>query len=167
MPDFSKLKEAGGEFAFYWALEIMKPDIVKGFREWLNKYNLEDFFAMIKKGEMPPVTSDMFARVTDKTKYLRKITPLELCEFLAEASPPIMDLIQNMGQDGANYIIKLREYLLDCCENPENAPVIAEGGAEKPPEMAKITCDSCKKSWMVKKEEVASVKACIFCHAPA
>jgi hypothetical protein len=164
---FNSLKKAGSEFAFHMAIELQRPKIIEGLRTWLGNFNLEQFRAMILNNEMPPISSDMFAAVNPHAKYLDSFSVMDLFELLGETSPDLFNMIQGLGEQGALYMVGLRKYLLDCCKHPDKAPAIVDVGQEKAPEMIKLVCDQCKKSWVVKKEKVSSITACPFCRAPA
>jgi len=162
---WDKAKEIGSEFAFHMAIEISKPDIVKGFREWLSGFTIQEFKEMILKGEMPPVSGDMFSNAAPYVKYMEGFSVFDLFEFVGEASPELFKMIQDMGAQGANYLVTLRQYLLDCCKHPEKAPAVVPD-AGKAPEMVSVTCDKCGKKFVVKKSEVATLEKCPFCEAP-
>lgn len=50
----------------------------------------------------------------------------------------------------------------------EQVEEITFKAAKKPlSSVVKITCDQCGNSWPVRREDVPSIKECIFCHAPA
>jgi hypothetical protein len=164
---WNSLKQAGSEFAFHMGLEIQRDKIVQATREWLSNFTIDQFKTMILKNEMPPISSDMFAEINPYSKFLPSITVEELFELLNDASPELCNMIQSLGEQGAIYIVGLRKYFLKCATHPELAPAIVDVGKQKPPEMVKITCDHCKKTFPWQKDKVSSIKACPFCHTPA
>lgn len=156
---FDRLKKVGGEFAFYTAVEFERPNIIKGLQKWMGAYKIQDFQKMLIEGQMPAIDPNLSSVVAPYAKYLVKFTAIDLMEAIGEASPAVFQLIQDNGETGAAYLIKLRKHLIDSCTRPAQA---AAG-----PEMVKCTCETCQKTWLVEKSKVSEVVECPFCHEPA
>ncbi|MDD5511554.1 MAG: hypothetical protein PHI12_12200 [Dehalococcoidales bacterium] len=164
---FQGIKNAASEFGFQMAVEFERPKIVKGFKEWLSNFTLDQFREMIVKNQMPPVTSDMFEKAQPFAKFLSSISVLDLLEFLTEASPDLSQMIQGMGEQGATYLVNMRSYMLECCRHPEKAPAIADTGQGKGPDIVTVTCDKCGKSFPMTREKAQALEKCPGCGAPA
>lgn len=160
-------KSAASEFAFQMAVEFSRPQIIAGLRDWLGRYTLEEFKKMVVESRMPPISSEMFRNVQPYAKYLHKFTVYDLFEALGEASPELFNMIQSMGEAGAAYIIRLRQYLLECAKEPEKAAPVVETNKVQAKEVVTIQCDKCKKSFPVPRESLDKLKECPFCKAPA
>lgn len=117
---------------------------------------------MVRKGRFPPLEQLDFSAISDNSEHLERITTDRLIDFIAEARPDLIIAIQDMGNKGGKYILKLRRHLLDQIKHPEMA--LAKSTDYKPElEMVKATCSNCSKSWPVPKDQASSIDKCPFC----
>lgn len=152
------LKNFGSRFAFELFLEMNKKALLDGFKEYLKNIQPADIASMIDNGKLPPMEGLDFSVVGDNIKHIEKIKLIRFIEFINEARPDLSKVIQSKGQAGVDYLVKLREHVIKK----------AKGDDFKPESnMILVTCDSCQKSWPVKKEEVATITVCPFCNTPA
>ena len=202
-------KDVGGKFlkatAVELFLEMYKKDIVEGLGKTLRMLNPTEVPRMVRENEAFPVPAKYFTKCAGFVDIIEKF-PVDRFfeEFLAPASPLVAAAIIDMGDEGADYIVKFKRFFVDSVkaeavlqapetepEPEETEPVIEEteerplaaGPAlrfkvaeattaekiveTKPPKMKKLTCDGCGHKWTVPEEEVAAVKECPKCQAPA
>ena len=158
-----RLSKFGSRLAFEFFVEVMHNQIVAGLRKYLSSIGTEDIGQMVKKGEFPPLEHLDFSALGDNNEHLEKISVVRLMEYIAEARPDLATVIQDMGMQGAEYLVKLRLHLLEMVKHPEK-PLAKSTDYEPKAEMVKATCDQCGKSFSVPKEQSASIKECPFCH---
>lgn len=156
------LKDTGKELAFTAAVEYYKPKIIEGLRDWLKAYSKDELKAMIIRGELPQIPPDVFAEAHGWADYIVKI-PIEevFMELLVPARPEVVQIIQETGQAGSDYIAKLYYYLIDCVKDPEGAQVAASGPKAK---IVDVTCSECKKSFPIAEDKVKTLTECPLCH---
>jgi len=160
----ARLVKAGSSFAFWFFVEMMHDQIIKGLREYLASMHPGDVPEMVRKGEFPSMEHLDFSAVGDYAEHLEKIPLVTLVEYLAEARPDLVKAIEKMGMQGAEYLVNLRLHLLGLVKHPQKA--LGESTGYKPKEeMVQATCDQCGKSWAVPKSEAECIKECPFCHA--
>ena len=159
-----RLAKFGNRFLLEFFIEAMHGTIVKGIRAYLAPVKSEDIPEIIKQNLFPPLKGMNLSIVTDNAELIKTISAVRIMEFIGEARPDLATAIQEMGMPGAEYIVKLRAYLLDLAMHPENA--LGKSTDYKPElEMAKFTCSKCKKSWVAKKVEASEYDKCPFCGA--
>ncbi len=148
------LGKFGSRFAFEFLVEIMRDAIIQGLKKYLRSITAEDIPAMVREEKFPPLEHLDFSGVGDSIEHIKKISLLRLMEFIAEARPDLAMALQNMGDAGAEYLVKLRLHILQRIEHaefkPEENVVLAH-------------CDKCGKKWPVKEDEASSITKCPFC----
>ena len=153
-----KLGKFGGRFAFEFFLQTIHGVIIEGLKRYLSTTQAEDITGMIQECRFPPIARLDLSAVGDNLSHLEKISLLRLMKFIAEARPDLAEAIQDQGQAGADYMAKLREYLLDGVRQPAKD---SEFIPEK--DTAIAHCDKCDNKWPVSKEELLELKVCPFC----
>ena len=150
------MKQFGSTLTFEFYLKTMHGAIIEGFRKYLSSIQPEDIRAMVKEDRFPPLEHLDLWGVSDNAEHLERITSDRLIDFIAEARPDLITVIQDMGVQGGKYIIKLRLHILGLLKHaefkPEENVVLAH-------------CDKCGKKWPVKKDEASSITKCPFCGA--
>lgn len=150
-----QLKKVGSRFAFEFFLEVWKERFVEMLRKWLSSVTVEDMQKMVKRGKFPDTEGLNFGAVQEYLEYVEKMSANRLFEeYLAPARPDLAQAIQEMGMSGAQWLVKLREHLLDQIRQVTK-PVKKD--------MVQATCDSCRKSWPVPREEFDKIESCPFC----
>lgn len=150
-----QLKKVGSRFAFEFFLEVWQPRLVEMLRKWLSPVTVEDLKKMVRRGKFPDTKGLNFGGVQPYLEYLEKMSTERLFEdYIAPARPDLSHAIQEMGMPGAQWLVKLRQHLLDQVRS-----------ATKPvkKDMVKATCDNCHKSWPVPRDEFKDIKECPFC----
>jgi len=148
----------GSRFAFEFFLETMHGPMIEGLRQYLSSISVEDIPAMVRNEKFPSIDKLDFSFIGENIQHIERISLLRMVEFIAEARPDLMGVIQNLGGEGAAYMAKLRQYLLDHVKSIEFKP---EG------DMVLATCDECKRQWPVPREKAESINECPFCHHKA
>ena len=158
-----RLQKAASSFAFWFYIEIMHDEVIKGLRNYLASIQPEDIARMVREGEFPPFEDLDFSAVGDNVEHLEKVPlfspnddgdPPGLVEWLAEARPDLVKEIQDMGKQGAEYLVKLRLHILGLLKHTEFKPE---------EDVVLASCDKCGKKWPVKKDEASSITKCPFC----
>ena len=150
-----QVKKVGSRFAFEFFLEVWKEKLVEVLRKWLSSVTVEDMKKMVKRGKFPDTAGLNFGGVHDYIEYLEKMSTERLFEdYIAPARPDLAQAIQEMGMPGAQWLVKLRQHLLNLVK-----------GATKPikKDVVKATCDACGKSWPVPRAEFKDITKCPFC----
>jgi len=204
-------KDVGGKFLKATALELFlemyKKDIIEELGNALRMLNPAEVPRMVREGIAFPIPDSFFAKCASFEEYVEKF-PVERFfeEFLAPASPLVVAAIIDMGDEGAEYMVNLKQFFVDSIkaqaelrkqaaesepaveetaktepaveETEEIPPVaprfrvkVAEAApaerTKKPVKLKQLTCEECSHKWTVPEDEVASVKECPECRAPA
>ena len=154
----TSLGKFGNRFAFEFFLETMYVSIIQELKKYLSDTKAEDIPAMIRKGEFPSSKHLDFSAVGDNIEHVKKISLLRLMEFFAEARPDVAQAIQDRGNAGAEYMVKLRIHLLDKIRQSAG-----DKGFRSQEDTVMAHCDKCDRRWPVKKEEFSSIEVCPFC----
>ncbi|MBU1067188.1 hypothetical protein KKE60_05345 [Patescibacteria group bacterium] len=149
-----QLSKFGNRFAFEFFLETAHDAIVQGLERYLNDITPEKIRDMVRNGEFPSIKHLNLAAVGDNLEHIEKISLVRLVEFIGEARPDLVTAIQDMGEEGVAYLVKLRQHILDRLKNTEFK--LEQG-------MVLAHCEECGKKWPIKKEEAGSIKKCPFC----
>jgi len=159
-----RVKRFASRYAFEFFLEVMHDSIIEGFKKYLSPINPEDVRRMVREGTFPPTENVDFSAVTDHADFLEGIGELRLMEdFLAKARPDLAKAIIDMDAAGAEWVVKLRQHLLEKVRHPE-AELAKSTDYVPKKDTVLLTCDKCKKQWPVAKDQAAAVKECPFCH---
>jgi len=154
-----QLKKVGSRFAFEFFLEVWQPRLVEMLRKWLSPVTIEELRKMVKRGKFPDTTGLNFGAVQEYIEYLEKMSTERLFEeYIAPARPDLSQVIQDMGMPGAQWLVKLRQHLLD---------QVRGATTSVKQDIVQATCDSCHRSWPVPRAEFDSIKECPFCHTRA
>lgn len=162
----TKFKKAGNRFLFELAIEEFYPMIIKEFKNWLRPLTPEKVKEMIKKGELPELDPQWFQTLGDYREYVLKIKIGRVAQAIGDARPDLGKAIIECGDEGGIWLHKLYVHLLECVDHPEK--LIPEAAKPVPgEEMVQAHCQSCDKTWPVKKADFAKVDKCPFCGAGA
>lgn len=151
-------KKISSRFMFEMGLEWFHDQIMEGVRKWLGQYSPEDIRRMVRQRQFPSVPTHYFEQVSGWSQYLEKISVIRLMEMIAEARPELAAAIEEMGMEGAEYMVLLREQFLAWAKDPSQAPVVGEKV-----DMVKAVCDACGQSWPVKRADFEKIEKCPFC----
>ncbi len=151
-----QISKFGSRFAFEFFLETAHDAIVQALQRYLSNITSEKIRIMVRNGEFPSIKHLNLAAVGDNLEHIEKISLMRLVEFIGEARPDLVTAIQDMGEEGVGYLVKLRQHILDRLKNAEFK--LEQG-------MVLAHCEECGKKWPVKKEKAASIEKCPFCGA--
>ena len=150
-----QVKKVGSRFAFEFFLEVWKEKLVEMLRKWLSSVTVEDLQKMVKRGKFPDPAGLNFGAVQDYIEYLEKMSTERLFEeYIAPARPDLAEAIQEMSMPGAQWLVKLRQHLLDQVRKVAK-PVKQD--------IVQAKCDACGKSWPVPRDEFDKIESCPFC----
>jgi len=156
----STAKSVLGTFAFELMLESFLPQIINGMRRLLGGMTADQVPGMVRRKEYPYVDPFYFAEVSEFIDHLDKISVIRFAEFIKAARPDLVEALELQGMAGAEYLVSLRQHLLECIRDPKQVPKAKQTRDE----YANAKCDACGKSWPVKKSEASQVTECPFCH---
>ncbi len=149
-----QLARFGSRFAFEFFLETMHDSIIKGLKRYLSGISAEDIPGMVRSERFPSLAHLDLSEVGDNVAHIEKISLLRLVEFIAEARPDLVAAIQEQGESGVGYMVKLRQHILDRIKQIEFKPE---------QDMVLASCDKCGKQWLVPKDKAADIRECPFC----
>jgi len=156
----STAKSMLGAFAFEMMIEQFWPQIIGGMRRFLAGTTQEQIPGMIKRKEYPYIEPAYFAEASEFIEHLEKVSVVRLTEAINAARPDLVEVLERQGLAGAEYLVALRQHLLECLRDPRRVPA----ARQKKEEYATARCDKCGRSWPVKKSEASHVTECPFCH---
>lgn len=154
-----RLKKFGSRVAFEFFIEGWRPQAVIELKKWLSRYSPEDIRNMVNNGEYPDVSKLNFSEASGYIEYIEKISLVRLVEeYLLPARPDLIEAVVEMDAKGAEWLANLRIHLLDKIRNSTKP-------SERTPKdkLVLATCDNCKNSWTVAKEELPNLDKCPFC----
>lgn len=157
-----QLKNLGSRFAFEFALEMFHDDIIKALRASMEGMQPADIPAMVVEMRFPMLDHVDFSMATDNIEHLEGLSAIRMMELVAEARPDLAEAVQAMDMAGAEYVVRLRQHLLDRVKHPELA-MSKSTEYSAPSNMARASCDQCGKSWTVPKSEAPQACVCPFC----
>ena len=194
-------KTAGGKFLKNMAVELFiethHAELVNSFAESLSFIEPADVSKYIKGKEALPIPETLFTGLVGFEDWLEEFEPARLFEWIAEATPLIAAAIMDMGEEGSDYIVSLKAFIVDSVkakasqsaeevvepppaleeeETPApaqfRATIVGEDTPPTPPKKVKkpkkkLTCDSCHQTWEATEEEAAATTVCPHCGAPA
>jgi len=151
-----QFKKVGSRFAFEFFLEVWQPKLIEMLRKWLSTVTVEDLQKMVKRGKFPDPAGLNLGAVQDYIEYLEKMSTERLFEdYIAPGRPDLAQAIQEMGMPGAQWLVKLRQYLLNQVRGV--AKTVKQ-------DIVQAKCDACGKSWPVPRAEFKDITECPFCH---
>jgi len=159
------LGRIGGQLAFNMYLEVWRPEIISGLRDFLEYITPQKARQMVQSGELIQVDPKHLPRAKAYLKYMKQITSSDLFEAIVEARQDIAEVIASFGEDGRLYMKAVRRNLLtQVAEAPDILPEAAPPGV--PPETVTAKCDKCEGKWPVKKADIQNLVEleCPFCH---
>ena len=151
-----QLKKFGGDFAIEFFLEVWKPKIIVGLREWLESYTPEQIRKMVSQGKFLDVRRINFSVASDYLEHIEVISAEELFkDFFIPARPDLAETLLDIPADrGIRWFEKLRQHLLD---------QVKEAAESVKQDIILAKCDACGKSWPVPREEFDTIESCPFC----
>jgi len=149
-----KLGKFGSRLAFEFFLETMHDSIIQGLKKYLKTIKAEDIPAMVRDGRFPELAHLDLSAIGVNVEHIEKISLVRLVEFIAEARPDLATPIMNLGDSGAEYMVKWRLHILGSLKRTE---------FKLEENVVLAHCDKCDKKWPVKKDEAESITKCPFC----
>lgn len=153
-----ELKAAGKQLFIDTYLEFYRGEVIANVKRAVAPFSPDDIREFVAEGKAPPLPPPAIKALSGYEDYLEALKPEELFEWLAEARPDLAETLMSLGDQGAEYIVRLRQFLVDSIRNPEEAPV-------KQPEsqMVELTCDACGAKWTLPRNLAEKVRMCPFC----
>lgn len=155
MGNGDKLKAAGKELLLDVYTEFYQDEIIDKLRKFLMPVTPENLKQMVAEGKAPPVPSEAVEQLTGYEDYLEKLKPEEIFQWLLKARPDLAEALVSLGDEGAEYVVKLQGFIVDSIKKPEGVP--------KPESMVQLHCDSCGADWPLPKNLAEQVQVCPFC----
>lgn len=154
-----ELKAAGKEILIDTYLEFYHDEVIATVRKFLNPFSPDDIRRFVAEGKAPPMPAPAIEALSGYEDYLESLKPEELFQWLAEARRDLAEALASLGDEGADYMVRLKSFILDSIRDPEGAPNQA---AES---IVKLTCESCGAEWRLPRSQAEKVTLCPFCGA--
>jgi len=126
----SQYKHVGGKFLKGTALELFleyyHDDLIKNFEIALATIPPEVVPELVKGGAALPIPIEFFKNLKGFEEYLETIEPGRLFEWIAEASPLHASAIMDLGDEGAEYMVKLKQFIMDSIKAVEEVAEVQE-----------------------------------------
>ena len=147
---------------------------------------------MVKGKIALPIPPTFFEFLQGFEDFLDNFEPERLFQWIAEANPLIAAAIMDQGKDGADYMVRFKQFVIDSVKalEPQEEPLEEPATDEATPEPAGkteessvtkqppakpqvkpghklLTCDKCKEPFTVTDEEAKNIKECPLCGEPA
>lgn len=140
----NQYKHVGGKFLKGTALELFleyyHDDLIESFKRALNTIPPEMVPELIKGGAALPIPIEFFQSLKGFEEHLETIEPGRIFEWIAEASPLHASAIMDLGKEGANYMVKLKQFIMDSVRAVEEPAEVQETiEVEKPEPTAEQT----------------------------
>jgi len=160
----AKLKQGGGRFVFELFIELYREDIVNGFKKYLERYTVEDIVKMVDESRFPSLAGLNLREAHDYVEYIEKITPKRFFEAMADARVDLAEAILDQGDKGVEYIVKLREHIIELVKSPGKSMAEAKDYSSKGESKTKLaTCMDCHQSFPVPIDATEDQIECPFC----
>lgn len=150
-------------------IDYYHDDLIMSFRLALSHIKPKEVPDFVRNGKALPIPPQFFEELKGLEDYLEKIEPQRLFKWINEASPEIGEALMELGDDGAEYMVKLKSFIIDSIRAlpslAEEEGVEKEAETEMPSasEHVRLTCDECGQSWIATEEEAAATTECPFC----
>jgi len=154
---YDKLKAGAKELFIDLFIEFNREEIIEIMRKFLSPLKPGDMEEFVASGTAPPLPPTAIKNLKAYEDYIEKINPQEVFEFLSAARPDLGELLVSLGDKGAEYVVKLKQFIVDSVKSYKEEPV------EPAKAMVKLHCESCGKNWILPKEEAEAVIKCPFC----
>lgn len=158
MGGFDELKAVGKELFIETYVELFGNEIVDTLGKILAPLNPDNLKQLVAEGKAPPVPDEAVEELKGYEDYLEKLKPEEVFEWLFKARPDLANTLVSLGDEGAEYMVKWRAFIMDSIRNPEGAPT--KPAAES---LVELHCESCGAKWPLPKELAEQVTMCPFC----
>lgn len=135
----NQYRDVGGKFLKSMAIELFletyKGELVERLANSLRLLNPAELPRMVRENVAFPIDESFFVQCVGFEEYIEKF-PIERFfeEFLVPANPLISAAIIDMGDDGADYLVKFKKFFLDSVKAESAKRKVEESIEEKPPE---------------------------------
>lgn len=125
-----RYKSSGGRFVKNTLIEMFidnfHEEIIFRLKEVLDKVSPEDVGRYVHNNEALPIPPDTFDFLKGFEDYLETFDEGRLFEYIAEANPLIAAAFMDMGDEGAEYFVKLKKFFIDSVKAAKGIEEIAE-----------------------------------------
>ena len=183
------LKGIGGRLGraivFETYLETHHDFLIAAFKAALGHIRPADVPSYVQGNMALPIPEEAFRQMSGLEDCLERIEPHRIAEWINEARPEIFLALAELGDEGAEYIVRFKQFIIASVKAAGKQPEEGEKEEATPPDESKeatpssqksqvepphsfrVNCDECNESWMVTQEELADLKTCPFCDAPS
>lgn len=164
MTGFDKLKAAGKEALIDTYLEFNPGEVIAKLRKVLEPLTPDNLRQLVTEGQAPPIPKAIVESLRGYEDYLGRLMPQELAEWLKKARPDLAETLMELGDSGAEYVVKLKTFFLESIKAPASAePSSPEEPSGPKPQMVGLHCEACGEDWALPKNKAEQVKSCPFC----
>lgn len=162
------LKRTGKNFASRFMFEMFIEEFYGRFliemRSALSTISPDDIRYMIANNQYPELPAQVYQAMQGYEGYLKFISVNRLWKAMVEACPELAMAIDSVPNNaGYAWFARFRLRIL----NGISAGAAPNARGESSVEMVGVTCSQCNRTMIVRKDQVASITECSFCHAPA
>lgn len=157
------------DFSVDWAIEHYHSAISEKMGSYLTSHTPDTWRKLINDVK-PLVLPDEFYQFMSRYRsHVKSMTSEEhaelMLEFIIESRPDLADVILKSNEDSKEraWFFRCIEIIKDRLVNPERymeAPIAQTA-------ISGVKCDTCGKSFIITKEDVAELKNCPFCGVPS
>jgi hypothetical protein len=166
-PIIRRFESVRDRTTFELGIEFFYDDIIKNFRLWLKPLTPENIKELIITDKLPELDPEWFTKIAGWKKYVLQISIKRVAKLVGETRPDLAQAIMDCGEEGNLWFRKLYVHLLECVDHPEKLTPVAIKPEEPGEEMVNACCQSCNKTWPVKRSEVSKIEKCPYCGASA
>lgn len=168
MTGFGKLKAGATELLIDVYLELYQAEFIAKLQQILAPLTPDDLGHMVSEGKAPPIREAIVESLRGYEDYLDRLKPEELFEWLNKARPDLAETLMSLGDSGAEYMVKLKFFIIDSIKAPASPEPNKPEPQTAPDESAKeklykCVCSECGESVAVTKEAFEAMKLCPFC----
>lgn len=165
MSGLDKLKAGAKEIIIDTYLALNQDEFIAKLHRILAPLSPDSLRQLVAEGKALPLHEATIESLRGYEDYIGRLMPEELFEWVNKARPDLASTLMSLGDSGAEYMVYLKVYLIDCIKAPAPEPGKPELPApqENKPQLYNCVCDSCGKSKQVTKEEFDAMEVCPFC----
>lgn len=138
-------------------LEFYRDEIIGKLRKFLAPLSPKDLKQCVNDGKSPPVPAEAIKELKGYEDYLEKLRPEEVFQWVVSARPDLAEVLVELGDAGAEYVIKLQAFIVDSIRSPEGTP------KQTPESQVSLHCEACGADWTLPKSQAEQIQMCPFC----
>lgn len=150
-------------------IEYYYDQIILVIREILKDIKPEDIPTIVREKIALPIPPEIITSLKGLEGYLETMDEKRLGSWINDANPEIADALMALGDEGAEYVVRLKGFIIDSIKDTSPVQEEAETEEEHAPEdlqMIRVTCKECNEVLVLPKKEAEALEECQNCGAP-